>query len=264
MCLILFAWQAHPRYELVLAANRDEFHQRPTAGAEFWRDDPGILAGRDLQAGGTWMGVGKDGRFAALTNYREPQAPGTAAERSRGCLVKDYLGGDDLPLAAASRIQGAGQAYDGFNLLLGQPGQLVYVSNREKGVAGIEPGVHGLSNHLLDTDWPKVHAGRERLENLVSAEDFHADDLFDLMTDRGRIGGAWPGGVSHHLAPEELMHHYFIRSPVYGTRCTTVLLLQRDGTVRFEERRFAPDGSVSGVSVFEFEVRQDGLQEISP
>lgn len=252
MCLVLFAWDAHPRYELVVVANRDEFHARPSAAAAFWQDRPGLLAGRDLQAGGTWMGVTGDGRFAAITNYREPSAPEVPLELSRGFLVRDFLTSRTAPLAAAKELQREGKRYRGFSLLLGRPGELVYVSNRSKSVLAVAPGVHGLSNHLLDTDWPKVHEGRERLARIVEQDCVDRAALLRLMTDRSPVGGTLPGGVAPRLAPEDLVRHYFIESPVYGTRSTTVLLAGRDGRIEFEERRFSAGGVQEGVETFEF------------
>ena len=253
MCLILFAWDAHPDYEYVAVANRDEFHARPTAAAAFWQDEPAILAGRDLQAGGTWMGVSRNGRFAAITNYREPAAPEIPLERSRGVLVRDFLTSKAGPGVAAESLEHEAAQYRGFNLMLGHAGELVYVSNRGAQARAVAPGIHGLSNHLLDTDWPKVHEGRERLANIVERDVIDREALFALMTDRKPVGGTLPGGEAPRLAPEDLVRHYFIESSVYGTRSITVLLLRRDGLITFEERRFSPDGEHDGVSVFEFE-----------
>jgi len=244
MCLILFAWQSHPRYSLVVAANRDEFHQRSSAGAQFWQDQPEILAGRDLQAGGTWLGVTRSGRFAAITNYREPTAPEHPLERSRGHLVRDYLAGEMTPLEHARELAPTGRTYRGYNLLLADSAALVYVSNRHDQVCNIAPGAHGLSNHLLDTDWPKVRSGRERLQSLLQNEQMEADDLFDLLTDRTLTPGEIPDELERGLAPEQLMKHYFIVSPVYGTRCSTVVLVGRDGGLQFHERQFDPEGQV--------------------
>jgi uncharacterized protein with NRDE domain len=244
MCLILFAWQSHPRYALVVAANRDEFHQRPSAAAQFWDDDPEILAGRDLQAGGTWLGVTRSGRFAAITNYREPPAPQLPLERSRGHLVRDFLRGEKTPLTHARDLASSGSSYRGFNLLLADSGALVYVSNRHDEVSNIAIGAHGLSNHLLDTDWPKVRSGRDRLHSLLEDERLEADDLFDLLTDRTLTPGEIPDELERGLAPEQLMKHYFIVSPVYGTRCSTVVLVGRDGSVQLHERQFDPQGQV--------------------
>lgn len=252
MCLILFAWQAHPRYELVLAANRDEFHTRPTAPADFWPDpdpDP-ILAGRDLQAGGTWLGVRRDGRFAAVTNFREPLAPEPPLERSRGELVTGYLRARSSPLEHARALAADAGAYRGFNLLLGARGELVHASNRQSGPAPVEAGVHGLSNHLLDTDWPKVHAGRTRLQDLLAAGQIEADDLLELLADRGEAPGAMPVEAGDGAVRRHLMNHSFILSPVYGTRSSTVLLIERGGAACFVERRFAPDGVITGTSRF--------------
>jgi uncharacterized protein with NRDE domain len=250
MCLILFAWRAHPRYALVLAANRDEFHERPTASANFWPQQPALLAGRDLQAGGTWLGVTRAGRFAAVTNYREPLEPEMPLECSRGELVTNFLAGEQAPLPHARALVASGAAYRGFNLLLGDRHQLAYVSNRHEGTVEIEPGSHGLSNHLLDTDWPKVHSGRARLERLLEQDRIDAEDLLRLLTERSTLPGDMPSDADDGAIRRHLMNHYFIVSPSYGTRSSTVLLVGHDGGIEFVERRFAPDGSASGTSRF--------------
>jgi len=252
MCLILFAWQSHPRYSLVVAANRDEFHQRPSAAADFWADDPRILAGRDLQAGGTWLGITRSGRFAAITNYREPLVPEITLERSRGHLVRDYLSGGEAPLPHARALLSQGSAYSGFNLLLGTPDSLAWVSNRSYGAHSVSTGSHGLSNHLLDTDWPKVHSGRERLDELLEDENLEPEALFELLADRALTPGEIPESLEERLAPEQLMKHYFIVSPVYGTRCSTVVLVGRDGGMIFVERQFDPGGRETSTRLFEF------------
>ena len=252
MCLILFAWQSHPRYRLVLAANRDEFHQRPTAAADFWEDNPRILAGRDLQAGGTWLGITRTGRFAAITNYREPLTPEIPPERSRGYLVRDFLASDRAPHVHAGELISGGSSYQGFNLLLGAPGSLLYVSNRDAGPAEVSAGSHGLSNHLLDTDWPKVHSGRERLDELLKEEKIDVGALFAVLADRVLTPGEIPENLETRLAPERLMKHYFIVSPEYGTRSSTIVLLGRDGSVTFKEREFDPDGKETGTRSFEW------------
>ena len=263
MCLVLFAWDAHPEYELVLAANRDEFHSRPSAPAGFWDGQPSILAGRDLQAGGTWMGVTRSGRFAAITNYREPAAPEPPRAQSRGFLVRDYLASGQAPLSSAQQLARRGERYSGFNLLLGSPGELAYVSNRGARPTQVETGLHGLSNHLLDTDWPKVHAGRERLEEILAEQHLDREALFALLTNRDAVGGALPGENSMQLTPENLARHYFIQSPVYGTRCATILTVSRNGRMAFEERRFDADGAQTGVSAFEFDRVQAPKEEFS-
>ena len=250
MCLILFAWQAHTRYPLVLAANRDEFHERPTAAADFWPQRPELLAGRDLQAGGTWLGLSRSGRFAAVTNYREPLEPELPLERSRGQLVTDFLVGEQAPLAHAHGLSASAATYRGFNLLVGDRHHLAYLSNRHEGAVEIAPGSHGLSNHLLDTDWPKVHSGRARLDHLLRQDRIDAEDLLSLLTERSTLPGDMPTNADDGEIRRHLMNHYFIVSPTYGTRSSTVVLVDSDGGIEFVERRFAPDGSASGTSRF--------------
>jgi uncharacterized protein with NRDE domain len=250
VCLILFAWQSHPRYSLVLAANRDEFHQRPTADADFWDEQPEILGGRDLQAGGTWLGVGRGGRFAAITNYREPSEPRAVTARSRGHFVGEFLAEKSSPMEYAAQVKEQGSEYEGFNLLLGHQDALAWVSNRSEGVVAVDQGVHGLSNHLLDTRWPKVQAGRDSLQSLLGNEEVEADALFDLLTDRALVPGRIPEHIEKHLAPERMMNHNFIVSPVYGTRSSTILLLGRDGSIYFSERQFNVDGQATGTRRF--------------
>lgn len=257
MCLILFAWQGHPDYPLVVAANRDEFHQRPTRQAGFWTEQPALLAGRDLLAGGTWLGLTRSGRFAAITNYREPIAPGPAGQNSRGHLVTEFLAGKKTPIDHAEGLARAGSEYGGYNLLLGVPRELAYVSNRGGSPGPVPPGVHGLSNHLLNTDWPKVHAGRERLHEILQSQEPDAERLFDLLTDRRLTPGKLPLEPAPEEIREQLMNHYFIVSPEYGTRSSTVLLVHSSGRAEFAERQFGPDGLETGRRRFEFML--DGL-----
>jgi uncharacterized protein with NRDE domain len=254
MCLILFGWQAHARYSLVVAANRDEFHARPTAAADYWSEAPDLLAGRDLQAGGTWLGITRSGRFAAITNYREPDAPEPQLGRSRGELVRDFLAGSAEPGIVAATLAARGPDYRGFNLLLGTPEELLYAANRGSRQGPVNPGCHGLSNHLLDTEWPKVRSGRARLQTLLEADRLESEALLELLTDRSLTPGTTPGDVEPGLVQEQLANHYFIVSPVYGTRSSTVLLLERDGRAEFVERRYAPDGSETGTSRFVFDL----------
>lgn len=255
MCLVLFAWQSHPRYALVLAANRDEFHERPAAPVAWWSDAPGVLAGRDLEAGGTWMGVNRGGRFAALTNYREPAAPGEFSPKSRGELVHQFLAEPGPPFEHANRVAQAGENYSGFNLLLGHRDEMAWVSNRGMQTSRVEPGIHGLSNHLLNTHWPKVSVGKEKLHAALASDEESeiTESLFTLLTDRNAATGALPERVESGLTAEHLARHFFIVSPVYGTRCSSVILLGHDGTVFLEERRFDPHGKESGRGRFFFQ-----------
>ena len=254
MCLILFAWQAHPRYALILAANRDEFHNRPTEKAGFWDDQADMLAGRDLQAGGTWLGISRSGRFAAVTNYREPQAPEPPLEHSRGHLVSHYVEAESPPLDYARTVVDKGYAYRGFNLLLGNPKELVYVSNRADEATYVNRGIHGLSNHLLDTNWPKVKSGRDQLEDLLQSGALEPEALFELLTNRTLTPGEMPENLLDNDLPEQLARHYFIVSPVYGTRSSTVVLMDHDGNVEFVERQYGPSGIATFTTQYEFRI----------
>lgn len=249
MCLIVFAWQAHPGYSLVLGANRDEFHARPAAPLGWWKDAPNILAGRDLQAGGTWLALARSGRFATVTNYREGFAPHPGV-RSRGELVTSFLedGGRALRFAEALN----GDEYAGFSLLAGRLGggdeELVYVSNRGDRGRPLSPGLYGLSNASLDTPWPKVLRSKARLAALLE-DKLEAEALFDLLADRtpgstediaDAIADDLPGDTARAIAAP------FVVTPAYGTRCSTVLLARTDGHVSLHERRFDPAGAPAG------------------
>jgi len=257
MCLILFAWQTHPRYPLVVAANRDEFHNRPTAAADYWKESPQLLAGRDLQAGGTWLGMTKQGRFAAITNYREPLANEPVLEQSRGHLVRDFLLDQATPVEFGDDLRIHSDAYRGFNVLLGDPGRMIYVSNRNEKNITVKAGIHGLSNHLLDTDWPKAHRGRARLDALLEEDHLDPEALLELLADRHVIPGGEPPGFELNLAPELLTRMTFIVSPEYGTRSSTVLLMDRDGNVTFVERQFDAAGMACGTRSHEFNIKHE-------
>src|SRR6185295_4694266 len=199
MCLIAFAWRAHPHYRLVVAANRDEYFGRPAAPAGFWDDHPNVLAGRDLEAGGTWLGVTLDGRFAALTNYRNPADKKTGAP-SRGSLVSDFLTGKAAPMEYLQGVEQRAVNYNGFSLLAGDAASLAFLSNRGGHASRVAPGIHGLSNHLLDTPWPKVRKGKAGLAALLDGP-FDAEAAFGLLGDTERAaGGDLPStGVSPEL-----------------------------------------------------------------
>lgn len=238
MCLIALAWQAHPDYPLIVAANRDEFHHRPAAAARFWPEAPAVLAGRDLAAGGTWLGITRRGRFAALTNVREPGA--AQGSRSRGLLVSAFLQGGDSPQTYAAAVAADGAAYSGFNLLVGDADSLWWVSNRAPAPAPVVPGVHALSNHLFNTPWPKVQRARDGLAAALAVPS--AERLFALLADdRAAPDDELPDtGVG--LAMERLLSPPFIRSGGYGTRCSSVLLAGRE-RILFAEQTFTPDGA---------------------
>ncbi len=237
MCLIALAYRVHPQYPLVLAANRDEFRARPAAPAHFWPDAPHVLAGRDLQAGGTWLGITRAGRFAALTNHRDLRRAPTNGP-SRGALVRAALEQGIEP-------QDTG-AYEGFNLLYGTLEALRYHSNINAVDEVLAPGVHGLSNALLNTPWPKVQRATARLRTLVGAESSRPDveALFELLADEERAADAELPDTGLPLELERAVSSIFIPGERYGTRCSTVLLVGSDGRVHFEERTFPSGGSV--------------------
>lgn len=243
MCLILIAFDSHPNYALIVAANRDEFYDRPSRAAGFWTDAPAVLGGRDLKAGGTWLGIDRRGRFAAVTNYRQGERE-PAALRSRGRLVSDFLTGEMNLRTHIERVERDAALYHGFNLIAGDSRELCYVSNREGGARPLAPGVYGLSNHLLDTPWPKVTTTKNALTALLDRDASELiPSLFALLSDRHQpADNLLPRtGVSPEW--ERLLSAAFIASSDYGTRSSTVLLVGRDGRVVFVEHNFGPGGA---------------------
>lgn len=239
MCLILLAWHSHPDYPLVVAANRDEFFARPTAGAGFWEDAPQVLAGRDLQAGGTWLGATRSGRFAALTNFRDP-ARNKSGVPSRGQLVSGFLSGTESAAEYLRELESIADRYNGFNLVFGDLGGLWCFSNCGEGERELAPGVYGLSNHLLDTPWPKVARGKSALGEALQALPDDAPLFALLRDDRVAPDEELPRtGVS--LEWERLLSAAFVRSPAYGTRSSTVVLVDRAGRLTFVEQTYDPD-----------------------
>jgi uncharacterized protein with NRDE domain len=235
MCLILFAYNVHPRYLLVLAANRDEFYERPAAALHFWDDHPQILAGRDLKQMGTWLGVTRNGRLAAITNFRDPKGIKQAAP-SRGDLAADFLKGSMGPLDYVQEIGAGADAFNGFNLLIGDRDGLYYVSNRGVGFRFLEPGIYGLSNHLLDTPWPKIRSGISCLESLVTAEDAALfSGLEEVLQNQERPPDDQLPDTGVGLMWERMLAPIFISSQVYGTRCSSILTIARTGQIRFKE-----------------------------
>ncbi|MGA2151702.1 MAG: NRDE family protein [Geobacteraceae bacterium] len=238
MCLIFLVYDAHPLYRLILAANRDEFYSRPAAPAAFWEDAPQLLAGRDLKDGGTWLGLTRSGRIAAITNYRDPRSERTNAP-SRGGLVSGFLRGA-MPVEDYLAFLGReGAAYNGFNLIFGDMKRLCWFSNRGGDPQFLQPGIHGISNHLLDTPWPKVSHGKEAVERLVvTGKNIEPDALFAILADRTiALDPLLPEtGVGIEL--ERLLSPLFISAPTYGTRSSTVILIDREGEVTFIERSF--------------------------
>ncbi|MGH8400632.1 MAG: NRDE family protein [Gammaproteobacteria bacterium] len=240
MCLLVFAWKTNPDFPLVFAGNRDELHVRPAAPAGFWETAPQVLGGRDLQAGGTWLGVTTRGRFAVVTNYRDGLTP-VSGRRSRGELTSEFLRGEMTPQEHGLQVQTQRDDYAGFSLLIGDRNTLWYVSNRGADAQAVTPGIHGLSNHLLDTAWPKVTHSIERLRLLLEADHLGSEALLRLLADRtpAAIAALPDTGIGAEL--ERKVSAPFVVDPRYGTRCSTSILLGQD-SIRFTERRFTPAG----------------------
>lgn len=248
MCLIAFAWQAHPEFDLIVAANRDEFHGRPSQAAHWWQDAPDVLAGRDLLANGTWFAVGRDGRFATVTNYRE-QSFTRGSYMSRGGLVADFVIGQSRPSKFSEAIDG--DDYAGFNLLTANADALGYVSNRGDSPTELSPGVYGLSNASLDTPWSKLTRSKCKLRELIDEDAVNEKNLLLLLADR-------------HVADEDVNSEHlpfeqaraitapFIVTEEYGTRCSTVYLRRTNGENILIEKRFDTTGDCTGVSRFTF------------
>lgn len=247
MCIVLFSYKQMPGYYLVVAANRDEFLVRPTAPLSWWEDDAKILAGRDLQDGGTWLGVNASGKFGALTNYRE-MAQNNVKTVSRGEILPRYFGHPKGATHYLADLEGQRSRYRGFNIVLGDGESLVYYSNRADGTAQsqreLQPGVYGLSNHLLDSPWPKLERGKDLFRHTLAKHPFSVENLFQVLQDTWQppehslpdtgIGPRW----EKKLAP------IFISSDTYGTRSSAVVTISDAGETMVCERTFhhGPDG----------------------
>lgn len=253
MCLIFLSLNNHPTYKLVVAANRDEFYNRKTAPASFWKDHTNIVGGRDLEAMGTWMAMSKQGKISLVTNYRDltnikPQAP------SRGQLVTDYLLENRSPKDYLEHVETKGKAYNGFNLIVGSAAELYYYSNYKGGVEKIESGLHGLSNHLLDTPWPKVTRGIEKMKTLLASTKIDPVKLFDLLYDDQRAPDEKLPDTGVGLERERMLSSMFIKSPNYGTRCSTVVLVDQNDNVHFIERVYDLSTFEYTTQSFEFKI----------
>lgn len=243
MCILFLAYGVHPEYPLILLANRDEFWSRPAEKAHFWPDAPHVLAGRDLSAGGTWLGVSRQGKVAAVTNYRE--FPRRKAPRSRGELVSRFLLGREDPDSYLKGVISRQDEYSGYNLLVGDLKGFSYHSNRlpdPHQAVPLGPGIYGLSNHLLDTPWFKVEKGKKVLQELLKRPPLSAQVLFQLLADQEKAPEEMLPASSFDRERERLHSSIFIRDEIYGTRCSTLVLVN-ERYVRFSERSYTPDYS---------------------
>jgi uncharacterized protein with NRDE domain len=240
MCVIYLAFNQHHDYPLILLANRDEFYDRPSQAAGFWEDRPHIYGGRDLVGGGTWLGVTNGGRFAAVTNYRDPTA--AIGRLSRGGLVADFLNSDSRAKDYLEQVKTASNEYSGFNLLAGEISgdrrELYYYSNRGTDVQELMPGIYGLSNHLLDTPWPKVAKGKGRFTNLLNSSKLPLEGFFKILADESLAKDKDLPSTGVPYETEKAISAVFIKTSGYGTRCSTVLTFDSNFDWKFEERVF--------------------------
>ncbi|MDD9851710.1 MAG: NRDE family protein [Gammaproteobacteria bacterium] len=263
MCILLFALHRHPDFPLIIAANRDEFYQRPAARARFWREHPHLLAGRDLRAGGTWLGVTRGGRFAAVTNYRDAGAAGnkTDAMPSRGFLVRDFLARSIGAADFIDNLRARRRDYAGFSFIAGEAAAVFFYSNRggEGEARPLPPGVHGLCNHLLNTPWPKVKKGVAQLTALIKNPRPQPENLFTLLHDATPAADAGLPDTGIGAPLERALSAIYtpavrIRGAAYGTVNSSVLLLHKSGLVQFHERGWDADGNSSGDCAYSFTV----------
>lgn len=257
MCLILFAWKTQEDYPLVLLANRDEFYDRPTTSAHFWEDDQQLLAGRDDQAGGSWLGITRSGRFAAVTNYRSPSFSNGSENSqllSRGLLVTDYLRGSLNPQQFNSDIKTS--LYAPYSLLTGTLDELVYYSNQSCEQQVLAPGIYSLSNHLLDSTWPKVVAGKQALSAALK-QDADLQALFSILQDRSVAADDELPDTGIGIELERLLAPCFINSPTYGTCSSTCIRINSHGQVDFSEINYDSSGEPTHEGSFQFNIVPD-------
>lgn len=255
MCLIFLSLNNHPNYKFILAANRDEFYNRRTAAADYWSDFPQILGGRDLEANGTWLGMTKTGRISLLTNYRDPKHIDPQAP-SRGQLVSDFL---ETAISADDYLRGIEKErkkYNGFNLLAGTVNELLYLSNYAEGTRKLQTGFFGLSNHLLDTAWPKVVRGKERLGPILGETNIAPDQLFEFLYDDQQAKDNQLPDTGIGIERERALSSMFIKTPNYGTRSSTVVLVDRSNHVLFAERVYDLKTFEFALRTFEFSIGQ--------
>ena len=238
MCILFIAYHKHPKHPLIVLANRDEFYDRPTAASARWADHPHVTAGRDLVSGGTWLGIADGGRFAAVTNFRDPDRPPGLI--SRGQLVADFLIAEEPAGRYTHRIVREAGNYSGFNLVIGDTADLYYFSNASGDVPRrLEAGVYGLSNHLLGTPWPKVSTGLAAFEQLISGDEISRGAAFSLLADENLAADESLPDTGIGIEKERLLSSIFIRSPIYGTRSSTMVLADKNWNLELEERVFA-------------------------
>jgi uncharacterized protein with NRDE domain len=240
MCLLLFAYKVSDEFPLILAANRDEFYKRPTLPMNFMEQFPDILAGKDMEQGGTWFGLHKDGRFAGLTNYRNPASLKTHAP-SRGKIIINFLESGKTPEIFIANLKPEADIYNGFNLILGNIDKLFYFSNVSKNIETIIPGIHGLSNCFLNTPWPKVEQGKKALERALQNKTEMPDKIFEILNDTTIAPDHDLPDTGITPEWERILSARFIKSPIYGTRSSIIMQIDSQKHIRITERTYSPD-----------------------
>lgn len=257
MCIIFFAYKSCPQYKLVFAANRDEFYKRPTENARFWSDYPDVLAGRDLEQNGTWMGISKNGEFSAITNYRDFSLLIDNA-LSRGNLVKDFLVKRRSPKTYMEKVKLQNHKYNPFNLLVGNISSLYYYSNVEDEIKELKPGIYGLSNSLLDTLWPKLIRGKKAFREIINSQaKIKPEELYSILFDSWAPKDEELSNTGIGLEWERVLSSIFIESPDYGTRAATVLLIDNKNHVTFIEKSLVNSDTKEWKQVkYEFDIEE--------
>lgn len=238
MCLILLSLQQHPSYRLIVAANRDEYYDRPSTPPTFWSEAPDLLAGKDLKSDGTWLGITRKGRIGAVTNYRDPSSNKKSAP-SRGWLVRDFLLGSDGAEEYLTRVRREGRRYNGFNLVVGVGDELYWYSNREGEIVKLSRGLHGISNQLLDTPWPKMIRGKHGMSEILGKDgEIPPEILFELLRDRTQALEEDLPDTGVGIEWERILSPIFTVSPTYGTRSSTLIFIDRKDQVTFIDKTF--------------------------
>jgi uncharacterized protein with NRDE domain len=249
MCLLAFAYRQHSDYELIVAGNRDESYDRASAPAAFWQDAPQVLAGRDLEKGGTWMGVTNTGRFAALTNFRDPAQRDPNAP-SRGLIVSGFLTRSEAAADYLAQLAPQSARYNDFNLFLHDASGLFYFSSRSRQTLKLDPGIYAISNALLDEPWPKVVLAKSKLAAIVAHRAIEADAVLKILSDRSQPPDAQLPDTGVGREWERVLGSAFIVAPNYGTRASTAILMRRDGHIDVIERSYAREGEHLGTQRF--------------
>jgi uncharacterized protein with NRDE domain len=255
MCLIFFALNEHPTYKLIIAANRDEFYERATQRASWWQENKSILGGKDIEAGGTWMAITLQGKIAFVTNYRDLANLKTKAP-SRGELVSSFLTDDKTAHQFLESRKDTFQTYNGFNLVAGTVNQLWYCSNYKTGIEKLDKGVFGLSNALLDTPWPKVNLGKEEFKKAIEAKSPSVNELFRVLQNETQASDNLLPHTGVGIARERVLSARFIKSPGYGTRCSTVILINKHNEVHFIERTYNLQTFAYEEVIHDFEIKE--------